>query len=208
MTTWQQRIVGVGSVLLVFAAVLVAACSDDEETEAPDAGESDDVAPSEDTTDEPMPPLVSPSLWAQVSADDDPLADERPEEVDCPDEAIKTETLDGQMSYAVDMGQCNYLVVSQSSLLPVEAGDTLRARIWHFDLTPAIGGDDGQAHVAILFDGDIAWETAIDIPADGQLLSPEWEAERDYPQGTEVFFHLRNHGENQWNFIELVRVED
>lgn len=207
MTIRQKRIGGVARALLIFAMVCGIACNG-EDTEARDAGESDDVAPSQDTKDEPMPPLVSPSLWAQVSADDDPLADERPEEVDCPDEAIKTETLDGQVTYAVDMGLCNYLVVSQPSLVPVEAGDTLRARIWHFDLTPAIGGEDGRAEVAIFFDGDIAWETAVDIPADGQLLSPEWEATREYPRDTEVVFHLRNHGENQWNFIELARVED
>ena len=186
-------------------------CSDGGGGEDPDVDVGEDVTVSEDAGDggdEPVPPLVSHSLWSQLSEEEDPLATVRPQEVDCPQEAIKTETLDGQMSYAVNMEKCNYLAVSQPSLLAVDEGDGVRARIWHFELTPAIGGESAEAYVAITFDGDLAWETTVPIPSDGQLLTPEWVAERDYPRGTEVSFHLKNHGDNQWNFIELVRLDD
>lgn len=189
------------------------ACSDNGEEEVDDVGVDtdsppEDAAPAEDAPSGPFPAVVSPSLWSQIDAEDDPLEDHRPAEVDCPADAIKTEVLDGDSSYAVDMENCNYLAVSQPSLTDIEEGDTLRARIWHFTLTPPPGEDSAEAHAAILFNGQIAWESTVEIPADGQLLSPEWEAEQDYPVGTDVVFHLHNHGDNQWNFIELSRIRN
>ncbi len=220
------------TIVLMFVALLflIVACSDDDAGEVADVGHGDaessdsgddDTAianadqdsdvemgdsggdASEADDDEPVPPMVSPSLWNFVSAEDDPLQAHRPDEVDCPTDAVKTELLDGDLSYAVDMEQCNYLAVSQSSLVGAEAGDILQARIWHFSLTPPPGEESGMAHIAILFDGDIAWQSNVEIPADGQLLTPRWEASEDYPVGTEVIWHLHNHGDNQWNFIDL-----
>lgn len=190
--------------LTVAAVVAIAGCSSDEEGHGDAGTAGEDAPPTDDVGEEPVPPLVSPSLWTPIEeAADDPLAEHRPEEVECPGDATKTEMLDGDLSYAVDTTMCNYLAVSQASLGEVSTGDTVQARIWHFDLTPGVGEESATAHVAILFDGDIAWETDIEIPADGQLLTPEWEADDDYPPGTEIVFHLHNHGDNQWNFIDL-----
>ena len=201
--------------MTIFLILLLSSACSGEDEESGDAGidaeydadvEREDA--ERDVDDGPVPPLVSPSLWTMVAAEDDPLSDHRPAEVECPDEATKTELLSGDLSYAVDTTDCNYLAVSQSSLVAVTSGDTLQARIWHFALTTTSDGEpSGTAHLAVLFDDEILWEDHIVIPADGTLLTPEWEVTQDYPRGTEVIFHLHNHGDNQWNFIDLEIVD-
>jgi len=146
--------------------------------------------------------LVEEDSWSQTSAADDPLASHRPESVECPEEATGQEELNGEPSLSIDTSNCNYFSGRQPSLSAIEKGDQLEARLWHFALT----GEEGtEAHAAIVIDGEVVWETTVDIPSEeGELLNPTWTAESDVPAGAPVTFHLHNHGDNQWNFIELV----
>jgi hypothetical protein len=147
-------------------------------------------------------PLTSYDSWQTISADGDPLPDHRPDTVECPDDSYATEKLNEDQTLTIDTGNCNYFAGRQQILGPIEAGDQLRARIWHFELT---ANEPATAHAALLIDGNIVWEENVDIPAESNLYAPEWTAESSYPEGTPVVFHLHNHGSNSWNFIELVK---
>ncbi|MFB6265317.1 MAG: hypothetical protein ABEL76_17085 [Bradymonadaceae bacterium] len=152
--------------------------------------------------------LISHASWSRTSASDDPLASHRPETVDCPDDASGREQLQGDASLAVKTDQCNYYSGQQSLLAPIEKGDRLRARLFHFDLT---SDRTAEAHVAILLDGAVAWEKRLTIPADGKVdsdvLVPSWKASSSFDTGATVTFHLHNHGSNQWNFVAFRNMD-
>lgn len=166
-------------------------CGDSPDSSADAGGEMDRTGP-----------LISHDAWARTSSDEDPLASHRPDPVECPEDATGREKLDEDPSISVKTSKCNYFSGQQPTLAAIEEGDQLEARVWHFALT----GEEGtEAHVAILIDGETAWETTVDIPSEeGELLNPTWTAKSAAPEGATVTFHLHNHGNNQWNFIELV----
>lgn len=148
-------------------------------------------------------PLISNAAWTRLERSEDPLADHRPKPVACPDTATTLEPLNGTTTFTVDTSRCNYLAVHQSLLSDLEAGDRLRMRLWHFQLAAA---EPAEAHAALLVDGEVVWEETVAIPAESQLFRPEWQAEQTYTAGTDVTFHLHNHGANTWNFIEFVEL--
>jgi len=152
------------------------------------------AAPSEPAS------LIDHALWTgNLSVGDDPF-DDRPDEVDCSELSHGLETTGGEDNLEVDTTRCNYLTVSQPSLAPVRVGDSLHLRLWHFDLTAA---EPAEAHVAIQIGDQVLWETLIEIPAEATLLSPRWAAADASDEGQSLYFHLHNHGQNSWNFIEL-----
>lgn len=179
---------------------LLAGCPDGEADTAEDVGQQPETG--DVSSNQMAVSLISHHDWEVVVEGDDPLADHRPDDVDCSEDARKTEMLDGELSYAVDTTDCNYVAISQPTLDQIDAGDTVSIRVWHFSLTPFADGIE-EAHAAVLLDGQVIWEEYIDIPADGQLLAAEWEADTELEAGTEAMFHLHNHGNNEWNFIEL-----
>jgi hypothetical protein len=210
----------------LFAAALVAGCSsDDASDDSPGAGDSgpeqldggdvrdhdvhehgdrghggeDDAGA--DTEGGSGTPLTNYDSWQTISTDGDPLPEHRPDTVECPDDSYGTETLNNDQTLTIDTGNCNYFAGRQQTLGPIEEGDQLRARIWHFELT---ANAPATAHAALLIDGNIVWEKNVEIPAESSLYAPEWTAETSYPEGTPVVFHVHNHGNNSWNFIELV----
>ena len=179
--------------------------ADSSDSAVPDTTPSDTMgdadADADTDTGSAGTPLVSNAAWSPVAEADDPLSDHRPDTVECPDEAITNEELQGETTRTIDTTKCNYYAAQQSLLGAVEEGDELSVRVWHFDLTymaPA------EAHIALLIDGSIIWEDHVPIPSDGGgLLAKTWEAQADYPVGSTVTLHLHNHGNNTWNFIEL-----
>ncbi|MFB6372434.1 MAG: hypothetical protein ABEN55_04870 [Bradymonadaceae bacterium] len=199
-------------VALLFAG-LAAACSPTPESTL-DTAETTNATPT-DTADgsetagadggDSSPSLVAIDAWQRVDADSDPLASHRPSSVDCPESAVEREQLQGQQTLSISTERCNYYAVRQQTPVAIDSGDTLRIRVWHFELTH---DESASAHVALALDGGVAWEKSIRLPTDkGALLSGKWQADRDYPAGTRVDFHLHNHGSNTWNFIEFSKIE-
>ncbi len=143
--------------------------------------------------------LIDHDLWTLLDEADDPFASHRPDPVDCPDTAWGYEFI-GEDALEVRTDSCNYLSVAQPSEAAVAAGDELHVRLWHHSLSAA---EDAVAHAAIAIDGEVIWEVEHAIPGDSGMDAPFWDAEADYDAGAEVVFHLHNHGNNTWNFIEL-----
>ena len=140
--------------------------------------------------------LIDHEAWQEVAIEDDPLSEHRPELVTCPGAAwgIEDATLE------VDTGLCNYLSLSQPSLGQVHSGEPISLVAWHAQLWDA---EAAEAHIAVLFDGTMAWQTTVPIPSDPGVFDLEFAAPVDLAVDAPIQLHLHNHGSNTWNFLEL-----
>ena len=143
--------------------------------------------------------LVDSNAWQVMSATDDPFGD-RPEDASCPEGAYMPELLSDEPVFSVDTGGCTYLTAKQRSLRHVVAGETLVVRVWHFALH---AGESALAHVAVRVGDMMLLDTTVPIPAAGGLINIEAAAPESIPEGSPVYFHLHNHGDNSWSFVEL-----
>jgi hypothetical protein len=77
----------------------------------------------------------------------------------------------------------------------------VHVRLWHYELTNVDGAS--EAHAALAIAGRTLWEQATPIPSASELIRPYLPLEEDLEEGTPIQFHIRNHGSNTWNLIEL-----
>lgn len=143
--------------------------------------------------------LVDASAWQVMSASEDPF-DDRPEDAACPEGAYMPEYLSGEPVFSVDTGGCKYLTARQPALRHIVAGEKLELRVWHFALH---AGESALAHVAVRIGDKALLDTTVPIPSEGGLLHIEEVAPESIPEGAAVYFHLHNHGDNSWSFVEL-----
>ena len=142
-------------------------------------------------------PIIDHLQWQVLDAVADPLAEHRPDLVECGIAGwyVEDEKLE------VDTNSCNYLALHQPSLVAIEQGQPLGLGLYHFDL---VAPEPASAHLAILVEGELLWEQQIQIPGDAQVYTEVFESPLSAPAGAEVVFHLHNHGQNTWALQELV----
>lgn len=143
--------------------------------------------------------LVSSTHWTLTTAEQDPF-DDRPPSVQCPAYAATPEVLGAEPAFGVDTGFCSYLTAIQPTRSAVAVGETLKVRLWHFDLSAP---EPAEAHAALTVDGVVVMDERIAIPAPGGLLVKRVQALRTIPEGAPVYFHLHNHGANSWALVEV-----
>ena len=147
--------------------------------------------------------LIDPARWTATPAELDPLADHRPADGLC-------EPSDWGEEYGtleVSTAACSYVSLDQPLAADLEVGDRLRVRVWWATLlakTPA------TAHLALLVDGALLWETHVDIPGSADARVFELASPIAADAGALVTFHLHNHGQNTWTLagVERARVDD
>ncbi|MCB9761122.1 MAG: hypothetical protein H6739_14880 [Alphaproteobacteria bacterium] len=144
-------------------------------------------------------PLVDMSLWSRVEAADDPF-DDRPDDVRCSSAATYVEATTGTPSLEIDTGLCNYLLLSQPSLREVRADDLVEVWIFHDQL---LADAPAEAHAVIRLGSWEAWGLRAPIPSDPEVYIESAEAPETFPEGTPVWLHLHNHGDNTWNLFEV-----
>jgi hypothetical protein len=143
--------------------------------------------------------LVTHMLWAPVAPISDPFPD-RPDPVSCARTAYMPETLAAEPVFSVDTGRCDYLTVMQTSTRDVAAGEIIKVRVWHFELSAP---EPAEAHVAVRV-GDLGvLDRSVSIPAPGGLLTSEMVVATPLAAGTPIYFHLHNHGINSWSLVEV-----
>lgn len=183
---------------LAVLLMLAAGCSSDASSDGADGGSHAYVPPPSRTS------LVDHTLWRPVGAADDPF-DDRPAEVTCSVTGYAAEDLGGEPTFAVAMKQCDYMTAAQPSLTDVVAGDELKVRFWHFELTS--DDPEAEAHAALAFDGEQVWDVVVPIPQpSGGLVSETFIAPADYPAGTLIHYHVHNHGLNEYFLVEFSRT--
>ena len=96
---------------------------------------------------------------------------------------------------------CNWLTLAQPSLRPIRAGDQVEVRTFHSKLTAPV--PNGEARMTFVVGDRIALDHSVAIPAaDSQFPDATWTADKDYPEGTTLLFHVDNHGSNEYMLIE------
>jgi hypothetical protein len=179
------------------SSALALACVQPESVE----GEETSTSTGESGDGGELAPLIDHELWENLEADADPLADHRPETVDC---GIAGWYLEADLdTLEVDTNFCNYLAIGQPSLVALEQGQLVQVILYHFDL---VAPTEALAHVAILIDGQVLWEREIAIPGDANVFVEEFPSPITAELGSPVVLHLHNHGQNTWALQDLMTV--
>lgn len=158
--------------------LVLAACADKGDTAAPE-----------------WLTLVDPAAWTLVPAEGDPFAD-KPDGAECL--ASGYSGLEG--FFEVDTGVCAYGTFTQPLLQGVAAGEPLHLVYWHDTLWSE---EPAQGHLAIQVGGSLLHEAYVDIPADAEIYPLDLEAPAALAEGDPVYFHVHNHGYNNWALGEL-----
>jgi hypothetical protein len=167
---------------------------------APASGEGEETGTTGETgASGEWASLIDHEQWQVLDAAADPLADHRPELVECGLAGWYLETA----KLEVDTNFCNYLAVAQPSLVALEQGQTVQVIFYHFDL---VAPEPALAHVSILVDGEVLWEQEITIPGDANVFLEEFPSPITAELGSEVVFHLHNHGQNTWVLQDLMAM--
>lgn len=144
-------------------------------------------------------PLVDNASWdLDEDPSHDPYPEHRPEVMDCNPYTVLYE--EGVLE--LDTRLCGYFVVSQPSLFEIQAGDAILLEWSHLDLDAP---EPAEAHLAIMIEDELQWETTVAIPNAPNVYHPSWTATRDHPLGSRVTVHLHNHGINSWRLHSLRR---
>jgi len=141
--------------------------------------------------------LVEAAAWDRQPKNRDAFPTHRPDDVDCEQD---TGWLVEEDAMEVRTEFCNYLSISQNTLLDLEAGTELEFALSHSELNfnaPA------TAHVAISIAGTAIWETNIDIPSASDIIKPKVTLPFDVARGDSIEVHLHNHGDNAWTIHSL-----
>ncbi len=145
-------------------------------------------------------PLLDAEGWTVVEGDDDPFWAARPDPtVLCDKLYFSTEdaqpTIEGSWFKLATDG-CNYGTAKQAIAAAITAGDTLRVQIHHYPLLDPLG--DYKIQLKLEGDDAVLWEQAETVPAEQSWIQSTVEAPKDYPAGTPIYWHLENHGINEW----------
>lgn len=131
-------------------------------------------------------------------AADDPFAD-RPDDPRCPSWGVRVEG----GSIEVNTGDCTYATLIQTVETELPAGTRLSATVAHFDL---VAPEPATAHVALALDEAVFWTRDLPVPLPAAVYPIEHTLEAPVPAGTQVAFHVHNHGANSW-FLTRIQAE-
>ena len=175
-------------------------CEPVEPPELPDEGDLENFA--EDELE--LLSLIDHQAWEPLDELLDPLADHRPDTVECGVAGWYLENEDREVE--IDTNFCNYLALRQPSLQAIRPGQVLRVNFYHFDL---VAPEPAQGHLQLSVDGQVIWDYVVEIAEDptgetNGARAPAVFAEEaviaDFcaPEGAEVVLHVHNHGQNTW----------
>ena len=109
-------------------------------------------------------PLIEAMAWDANTRIGDLFPDHRPAQIDCERGSgwlVEEDVLEIRTAF------CNYLSLTQQTLLNLEAGTILELTMSHSDLNfnaPAI------AHMAVSVGGITVWDVEIEIPSTGEIF--------------------------------------
>lgn len=155
--------------------------------------------PVEPLDREPIALVRHPS-WELVPENEDIFLPLRPDDWFCDPSAFRFEILEGHPSVEVKSELCNFLTIRQPIREPVRQGDELYIRLAHFTLNMPAGA---LAYMAVSANGCVLWEAQRRIPTGPALIEARFPAPFPMPDGTPVYFHVQNHGQNTYHLLEI-----
>ncbi len=107
------------------------------------------------------------------------------------------ECLSGFTVMSVYTEQCDWVTLEQPLRRDIKAGDFIETRTFHFALNAGV-----EAHMGLVIGDWFAFDERLLIPQDSGSVDQVRVAPRDFPAGTQVLFHVDNHGSNEYLLIE------
>jgi hypothetical protein len=140
--------------------------------------------------------LIDVADWQYQEAAADSLAAHRPDAINCPKNAWYEE----DRALEVQTGYCNYLSLAQASKTAINKGNSIHLVLWHGQLRTE---EPAKAHVAVSVAGQLLWEDVIEIPSAAGIHDVTVPVTFDAAVGSQVEYHLHNHGYNTWTLLTL-----
>ena len=149
--------------------------------------------------------LVDNTRWTLLAPAADPFFDSNhPKAKECGDVDLDLEVVGPDTWFEVDTSGCAYATVSQPIEHAIPQGAELFVRIWHFKLTAAEADYRVALAVGEGADRTIIYEKKVVAPnTKSALLFATVKAPRSFAKGSPVYWHISNHGDNSWRFIEF-----
>jgi hypothetical protein len=142
-------------------------------------------------------PLVSAVAWDVQPKNSDAFAALRPAQINC-DQGTGWLVEDDILEVRTEF--CNYLAISQQSLLDLEPGTNLELAISHSALS---FNTRASAHIGVAIGGTVIWETEVPIPSDSGIIKETLVLPFAVRQGDSIQVQLNNHGNNAWAIRSL-----
>ena len=157
-------------------------------------------AAEQDAAGAPEAMLIAAGAWSPASAAEDPFASQAVELVRCSPFALRIEA----DWLEVDTSGCNHATLVFRFGVDTARGDRVRGEIaWAELVAPAAAL--GTLAFATTRAG-VLWTLEVPIPSDAGSVTVDFELGADAPAGSALYFHVRNHGANNWQLSSL-RVE-
>ena len=155
----------------------------------------------DDDTSEPEPVrLVEFDGWVRVTDPSvDAFADQRPPDAVCDDAGYYADPIAQTLEVQTEV--CDYVTLRQDTLAALEPGDVVTVFAFHDVLTAP---EPAQGYLGIALDGQIEWELDVPIPGDAASIEQAFTIDRSLPAGTELQFHVHNHGPNTWELLAVM----
>ena len=146
--------------------------------------------------------MVENFAWTIASAADDPFGPRpAPESVCAPGRKAAAESEFNGFWFTVSTRLCSYAVAQTVLLQNVPRGATMRARFFHFTINVGDGG--WRLALGVGDPAEVVFERTYPVPAKTMLIEETWPAARDYHAGEAVWFHVTNHGVNDWSLVDF-----
>lgn len=145
------------------------------------------------------PHIIDVSTWQPGNYTTDPLQDHQPEEIDC---NLTSYRVEGSQ-FEVQTDFCNYAHVEFLATQFIPKGQQVEVLILHSGLWAP---EPATAHVALLIGDYVFFDKSSDIPASPEFFYHKEAIPFDIHQGDPIFFHIHNHGANDWKlgYFKLV----
>ena len=133
--------------------------------------------------------------WLLIKESEDPFRDLRPDGMkDCDFIPFILE----ENALEIDTKVCNFVTVYQPLLENINEGDEITLEIFHRDLWDE---QPGTATLIVAISKNKIWEEKIKIPKKSDFLTIKFKAEDDFEKGTPIYFHVNNHGFNNYKLL-------
>lgn len=134
--------------------------------------------------------------FREVPRDEDPFVTELGAAPACDGPAFALE----DQWLEIDTGLCNWVTLVAPARSAVAKGREVRLTVSHYDLEAP---EPAQAQLLLSFDLCKAWSKQVPIPSAAAVYTESFESPCAIAAGADVYFHLHNHGQNNWQLQEL-----
>lgn len=166
------------------------------------ACDNNDNAMCEKAPPDTLVSVIDHNTWRLAAFDEDPWKAHRPENIECAAEGRVAEDFAGIYSFGVDTGLCPFTTVVQPLTTDICDGEQLYVWLWRFQLT---GPEGSTSTLAVVIGDEPVWEAIVPIPATSALVALQVPLPHGYAKGTPIHFHVRNHGNNNYQLLDLGR---